>query len=145
MRLWPNPVFREEYAPGRWRDVVPVKDDFNYTILKEARDRLVRRYRWRYPGLVGAILADASGPPTSNLPVDLWALNRLQSQIRSREHMLRVIPPDILECVRRFGEGHFHLLQCFAHCSDALVLASDHPALAFLGALHQQFPDDGNG
>lgn len=142
VRLWPGPIFLREDDSGVWRVVEDVRDDFNLTALVEARDALAARLSQKYPGLAASIVQGQQFLQGVALPAELLPLLHMQRRIEARERALQVIPPDLLDLVRRFPEAHFALLQLFAEHTEAVGLAQANPMLAFLLATSTQAPPE---
>lgn len=132
VRLWPRPVFLREDHSGAWRVVEDVCDDFNLSVLVEARDRLAPRFALDYPALTASVVQGQVFMEHVALPPELQPLLRLQRRIEARERALRVIPADLLNLVRRFPEAHFDLLQLFATFPETVELAETNPVMAYL-------------
>lgn len=139
LRLWPGPAFLQECRAGEWHDVEDVGDDFNLTVLVEARDNLRSRLATDHSSLVESIVQGQQFLEGFDLPTELLPLLRLQRRIEQREGFLSAVPSAMLETVRRFPESHFALLKLFAWHEEALEMAGTNPALAFLVATREKW------
>ena len=135
LRVWPDPVFLQESVAGTWTDVEDVQDDFNITVLMQARDASVERYRAEYPEFIASIVYRQESLRVYDLPQELHFLFWLERRIEGRENMLRVVPPDVLRLVRQYPGNHFQVLQAFWRYPEIIEIAQSNPLLAFMAAI----------
>ena len=130
IRLWPAPVFLQEYAPGLWRDVENVNDDFNLTAFFQLRDYLVKKYSAIHANEISLIMNEPHEAAVINLPAQLKYLVYLQRRIIRCENMMACIPSETLRLVRSFPDRHFALLQFLYEYPNAMEMMQTNPALA---------------
>lgn len=138
MRLWPDPVFLEETAPGEWYDAGTFEASCSLAPLQEARDALAERLRYAFPESVERICRnDGPLPALDGMPHDLRYLLQLVRRIRQREAYLRVIPAQVLRVVTPFSGCHFALLQRISQHPEIMELLETNPLMGFMVATHR--------
>lgn len=137
VRLWPDPVVLVERLPGVWADTHAFEADFNLTHQRATLARLTERSGPLLPEL-SAHIAEERRPHAAALAAPREAMRDIQRRIAEREHILSVIPGDVLQAVQRFPGQHLRLLRFAALGSDAMQMMDSNPALAYLMAVRRR-------